>query len=65
VLGDPCAAVAWLANALSEVGEGLQAGEVVLSGACTRMISINPGEYFRGAIEDLGTVELRVAEALP
>jgi 2-keto-4-pentenoate hydratase len=61
VLGDPCTAVAWLANALAERGEALSAGEVILSGACTRMVPINPGEYFRGEIEGLGTVELSVA----
>jgi 2-keto-4-pentenoate hydratase len=61
VLGDPCAAVAWLANALAGVGESLSRGEVVLSGACTRMVAINSGDRFRGAIEGLGTVELRVA----
>jgi 2-keto-4-pentenoate hydratase len=33
VLGDPCEAVAWLANAVGALGEPLRAGELALSGA--------------------------------
>jgi len=61
VLGDPCAAVAWLANALGELGESLEPGEMVLSGACTRMAAAQAGDEFRGVFEGLG--ELRLAFA--
>ena len=60
VLGDPCAAVAWLANALGEFGHTLESGEVVLSGACTRMVSISPGDHFRADFGPLGTLTLEV-----
>jgi 2-keto-4-pentenoate hydratase len=60
VLGDPCVAVAWLANALGEVGETLEAGEVILSGACTKMVSIAPGDEYRAAFAGLGELTLGV-----
>lgn len=61
VLGDPCEAVAWLANALSALGGSLAAGEIVLSGACTRMLPVGAGERYRGSFGDgLGELELEV-----
>ena len=57
VLGAPCAAVAWLANGLGALGASLSAGDIVLSGACTRMVPIAPGEAYRarfgGGLGDL------------
>ncbi len=58
VLGDPCASVAWLANALAAFGEVLEAGQVVLSGACTRMVPVAAGDSFRGVIPGLGEVSV-------
>ena len=58
VLGDPCAAIAWLANALAEQGERLEAGQVVLSGACTKMVPVRAGDSFRGVIPGLGEVSV-------
>lgn len=43
-LGSPLAAVAWLAGHLSTRGEGLQAGEVVLTGGLTRAYALGPGQ---------------------
>jgi 2-keto-4-pentenoate hydratase len=63
VLGDPCAAVAWLANALAPRGARLEAGHVVLSGACTRMVAATAGDAFRGDFGALGEVRLAVAQA--
>lgn len=63
VLGDPCVSVAWLANALGEMGESLQAGQIVLSGACTRMVSVNAGDRFRGVLTGLGEVSLAFRDA--
>jgi 2-keto-4-pentenoate hydratase len=60
VLGDPCAAVAWLANAVSAMGEPLRAGELVLSGAITPMLSLAPGDRFRARF-DSGLGELTLA----
>ncbi len=61
VLGDPCLAVAWLANALCEHGETLETGQTVLSGACTRMTAIAPGDRFRATFSGLGELTLAVA----
>jgi 2-keto-4-pentenoate hydratase len=62
VLGDPCVAVAWLANALGELGTTLEAGQVVLSGACTRMAAAAPGDAFTGDFGPFGTVAITFAE---
>jgi 2-oxopent-4-enoate hydratase len=61
VLGDPCAAVAWLANALAPFQTGLEAGDVILSGACTRMVPASAGDQFIGDFGELGRVELQFA----
>ncbi len=62
VLGDPCAAVAWLANAVAAAGVGLEQGDVILSGACTRMVAAQPGDAFVGDFGALGELRLTVAE---
>lgn len=58
VLGDPCAAVAWLANALTGLGATLEPGDVVLSGACTRMVDARAGDAFTGDFGSLGEIGL-------
>lgn len=58
VLGDPCAAVAWLANALTKLGTTLEPGNVVLSGACTRMVDAYAGDAFTGDFGPLGEIGL-------
>jgi 2-keto-4-pentenoate hydratase len=58
VLGDPCEAVAWLANALAAAGVTLQPGHVVLSGACTKMVPAQAGQRFVGRFGELGEVSL-------
>ena len=55
-LGDPLAALAWLANTSIEVGDPLRAGEVVLSGALGPMVAAFPGESFTAEVEPLGAV---------
>jgi 2-keto-4-pentenoate hydratase len=58
VLGDPRAAVAWLANALWAHGVRLEPGHIVLSGACTRMVAAAAGDVFTGDFGALGTVSV-------
>jgi 2-keto-4-pentenoate hydratase len=62
VLGDPCLSVAWLANALGAFGGHLEAGQIILSGACTRMVDVGPGDRFRGVLAGVGEVSVAFAE---
>lgn len=57
-LGHPAAAVAWLVRRLAASGEGLAAGEVVLSGGLTAATPVGPGDAVAVTIDRLGTVEL-------
>jgi 2-keto-4-pentenoate hydratase len=59
-LGDPLAAVAWLANTLAPLGAALPAGSVVLTGALHAMTPISPGETYRAEFDHLGSITLRV-----
>jgi 2-keto-4-pentenoate hydratase len=58
VLGDPCASVAWLANALGAMGVTLEPGHVILSGSGTRVAPAAPGDTFVGHFGTLGSVTL-------
>ena len=57
-LGHPAAAVAWLARALTAVGEGLRAGQVVLSGGLTAAVPLRAGDTLVASVDRLGSVEL-------
>ncbi|OJY52990.1 fumarylacetoacetate hydrolase family protein [Pseudonocardia sp. 73-21] len=57
-LGHPAAAVAWMVRAMAAHGEGLKAGEVVLSGGLTAAVPVAPGDVVVASIDRLGTVEL-------
>ncbi|MQA14044.1 MAG: 4-oxalocrotonate decarboxylase [Pseudonocardiaceae bacterium] len=57
-LGHPAAAVAWLVRNLAAQGEGLRAGEVVLSGGLTAAVAVAPGDVVVASIDRLGSVEL-------
>jgi 2-keto-4-pentenoate hydratase len=59
VLGDPCVAVAWLANRLWGYGVELRAGEVILSGAFTASPVAHKGDVFKAVYSTLGTIEGR------
>jgi 2-keto-4-pentenoate hydratase len=61
VLGDPCAAVAWLANALAPLGTTLDAGSILLSGAATRMVSAARGDRFTAELDGFGSVSIAFA----
>lgn len=57
-LGHPAAAVAWLVRALAAAGDGLRAGQIVLSGGLTAAVPLRPGDVVVVTIDRLGTVEL-------
>ncbi len=58
VLGDPRAALTWLANALSERGIGLEAGQIVTTGSAANVIKVNPGDTVVADFGDLGSAEV-------
>jgi 2-keto-4-pentenoate hydratase len=55
-LGDPLAALTWLATTAHDLGEPLRAGEVVLSGALGPMVSVGAGDEVVAEVTGLGTV---------
>lgn len=57
-LGHPAAAVAWLVRALDDDGEGLRAGDVILSGGLTVAVPVRPGDVVVATIDRLGSLEL-------
>ena len=53
-LGSPVNAVVWLVNTLGKLGIGLEAGEVVLSGALAAMVPVVAGDNLRVSIGGIG-----------
>lgn len=58
VLGHPFEPLRWLANNLSELGQTLHAGEIVLTGSWVTTRFPKAGEHYRYTIHGVGTVEL-------
>lgn len=58
-LGDPLAALAWLARTADRFGDPLRAGDVVLSGALGPMVPVVPGIHVAATVSGLGRVEVR------
>lgn len=59
VLGDPTAAVAWLANKAAQHGVSLKAGEIILSGTMTAPQPVQAGDRLEATFEKLGSVSVR------
>jgi 2-keto-4-pentenoate hydratase len=57
VLGDPRAALSWIANELNTFGNGLAAGQIVTTGTCIPPIAVEPGDHVRMDFGPFGTVE--------
>ncbi|MGW1617670.1 2-keto-4-pentenoate hydratase [Streptomyces sp. NPDC002172] len=55
-LGDPLAALLWLARTAREFGDPLRAGQVVLSGALGPLVPTPPGTTVRAEMSGLGSV---------
>lgn len=58
-MGSPAIAVAWLANTLGQLGMGLKAGEVILSGALSAMVPVVAGDNLRVSIAGIGSCSVR------
>ena len=58
VLGDPAAAVAWLANALAPFGTDILPGQFIMSGSFTTAAFVHPDDSASATISGLGTVSL-------
>jgi 2-keto-4-pentenoate hydratase len=56
VFGDPVGAVAWLANHPVLAGRGLRRGEIVMTGTCTGLTPIKPGDDAIAHYGELGQV---------
>jgi 2-keto-4-pentenoate hydratase len=58
VLGDPRVALAWIANELCTYGDGLRAGEVVMTGTCLTPVPVSAGDSVKADFGELGALEL-------
>jgi len=61
VLGHPHRALAWLADHLANSGEGLRAGQIVLTGSLVKTVWLKPGDRVAMDLSGLGAVEVAFA----
>ena len=61
VLGHPHNPLAWLANHLAASGEGLRAGQIVLTGSLVKTIWLNAGDKVLMDLSGLGAVHVAFA----
>lgn len=59
VLDHPAAAVAWFVRSLHRRGQVLPAGSIVLTGALTAAVAVEPGDVVTATIDRIGSVSLR------
>ena len=57
-MGNPANAVAWLAGALTRLGDRLRAGDVIMSGAMAKMVAAEVGSSFDADFGAFGSVSL-------
>jgi 2-keto-4-pentenoate hydratase len=59
-MGNPLNALAWLANHLGTRGLALNSGDVVMSGAISKMLRPKVGDTIRASFSRLGSVGIKV-----
>lgn len=65
VLGHPLAALTWLVNWRSNLGFGLNAGDLVSTGSCTGLAPVRPGDEAMADFGPLGNVRVQLVADLP
>ena len=58
VLGDPRSALAWIANELCTYGDGLRAGDVVITGTCVTPLPVAAGDKVKMDFGEFGALEV-------
>lgn len=58
----PLRSLVELVRMLSRRGQGLKAGQIVLAGGATAAVPLAPGDHIRCLVDELGSVEFRVAD---
>ena len=61
VLDDPALSMAWLVHRLASYGDGLRAGDVVLSGSFIRPVEARHGDSFLADYGPFGSVAITFA----
>lgn len=56
VMGEPAEALVWLANALARDGHDLRAGDIVITGTCTGLVSVGSGKRVAATFPGFGEV---------
>lgn len=62
VLGHPLEPLRWLANARSQAGLGLRAGQWVMTGSWLPTLFVRPGQQIRFVVQGLGEVALALVD---
>jgi 2-keto-4-pentenoate hydratase len=60
VLGHPYNSLAWLAQKLAQFGEGVRAGDYIMSGSFTRQFPLKQGDRIEAAFAGIGAVTASV-----
>lgn len=61
VLNDPAMGIVWLAQRLSQYGQSIRAGDIVLSGSFIRPVEATPGSRFYADYGEFGSVHIDFA----